>query len=421
MIWNEEAECMSREDKEELQLALFQKQVKTVYEKVPFYKKKFDDAGFHPDDLKTLDDVKKIPFTFAVPEDEIIELHSTSGTTGTPVVSGYTRHDIDVWGECTGRAIWMAGGTKDSIIQNSYGYGLFTGGPGIDHGTKTTGAMVLPMSSGNTARQMKMMMDLKCDILTCTPSYALYIAESLEKAGYSPEDIPLKAGIFGAEMWTEEMRNEIETKLGLKSHNIYGLTEMMGPGVAAECDEQNGLHIQDDHFYAEIIDPDTLENLPEGETGELVLTTLTKEGMPIIRFRTKDITSLNYDPCPCGRTTIRMNRITGRSDDKLKVKGVLVFPSQIESAILQVDGVTANYLIHITRPKILDEIEVKIEISPETFSDEMRNLETLQRELEAKIHSAIGIKVDVSLVEPESLPRSEGKAVRVIDDRNLDK
>lgn len=308
MIWNEEAECMSREDKEELQLALFQKQVKTVYEKVPFYKKKFDDAGFHPDDLKTLEDVKKIPFTtkddlrsaypfglFAVPEDEIIELHSTSGTTGTPVVSGYTRHDIDVWGECTGRVIWMAGGTKDSIIQNSYGYGLFTGGPGIDHGTKTTGAMVLPMSSGNTARQMKMMMDLKCDILTCTPSYALYIAESLEKAGYSPEDIPLKAGIFGAEMWTEEMRNEIETKLGLKSHNIYGLTEMMGPGVAAECDEQNGLHIQDDHFYAEIIDPDTLENLPEGETGELVLTTLTKEGMPIIRFRTKDITSLNYE------------------------------------------------------------------------------------------------------------------------------
>ncbi len=434
MIWNEEAECMSRADKEELQLALLQKQVKTVYEKVPFYKKKFDDAGFHPDDLKTLEDVKKIPFTtkddlrsaypfglFAVPEDEIIELHSTSGTTGTPVVSGYTRHDIDVWGECTGRAIWMAGGTKDSIIQNSYGYGLFTGGPGIDHGTKTTGAMVLPMSSGNTARQMKMMMDLKCDILTCTPSYALYIAESLEKAGYSPEDIPLRAGIFGAEMWTEEMRKEIETKLGLKSHNIYGLTEMMGPGVATECDEQNGLHIQDDHFYAEIIDPDTLENLPEGETGELVLTTLTKEGMPIIRFRTKDITALRYDPCPCGRTTIRMDRITGRSDDKLKVKGVLVFPSQIESAILQVDGVTANYLIHITRPKILDEIEVKIEISPETFSDEMRNLEALQKELEAKIHSAIGIKVDVSLVEPESLPRSEGKAVRVIDERNLDK
>ena len=315
----------------------------------------------------------------------------------------------------------MAGGTKDSIIQNSYGYGLFTGGPGIDHGTKTTGAMVLPMSSGNTARQMKMMMDLKCDILTCTPSYALYIAESLEKAGYSPEDIPLRAGIFGAEMWTEEMRKEIETKLGLKSHNIYGLTEMMGPGVATECDEQNGLHIQDDHFYAEIIDPDTLENLPEGETGELVLTTLTKEGMPIIRFRTKDITALRYDPCPCGRTTIRMDRITGRSDDKLKVKGVLVFPSQIESAILQVDGVTANYLIHITRPKILDEIEVKIEISPETFSDEMRNLEALQKELEAKIHSAIGIKVDVSLVEPESLPRSEGKAVRVIDERNLDK
>ncbi len=433
-IWNEEAECMSTEDKKELQLSLLQKQVKTVYEKVPFYRKKFDEAGFKPEDLKTLDDVKKIPFTtkddlrsaypfglLAVPKEEVIELHSTSGTTGTPVVGAYTRHDLDVWGECTGRSIYMAGGDESSIVQNSYGYGLFTGGPGIDHGTKTTNAMVLPMSSGNTARQMKMMMDLECDILTCTPSYAHYIAENLEKAGYGPDDIPLKAGIFGAKMWTEEMRETIEKKLGIRSHNIYGLTEMMGPGVSTECDQHNGLHIQDDHFYAEIIDPETLENLEEGETGELVLTTLPKEAMPIIRFRTKDVTALRYDPCPCGRTTIRMDRITGRSDDKLKVKGVLIFPSQIEAAILQVEGVTPNYMIHITRPKILDEIEVQVEVSPELFSDEMRDLEALQKELESKIQSAVGIKVDVRLVEPETIPRSEGKAVRVIDERNLDK
>ncbi len=433
MIWNEKAECMSKEEKEEMQLALLQQQVKRVYEKVPFYKKKFDEAGFHPDDLKTLDDVSKIPFTtkddlrqaypfglFAVHEDDIIEIHSTSGTTGTPVVSGYTQKDIDIWGECTARAIAMAGGGKHSKIQNSYGYGLFTGGFGIDHGAKAMGAVVIPMSAGNTARQLKIMEDFQSDILTCTPSYAMYLAESLEKEGFGPDDISLHAGIFGAEMWTEEMRQSLEEKLGITAHNIYGLTEIIGPGVAAECDGQCGLHIQEDHFFAEIVDPKTLEQVEDGETGELVLTTLTREGMPVIRFRTKDVTALNREPCECGRTTVRMERITGRTDDMLKIKGVMVYPSQIEAAILQIEGLTANYQIHVSRPHVLDEIEVKVETSPEVFSDEMKKIEEFERMIARKIQSTIGISVDVTLVEPESLPRSEGKAIRVIDERNFD-
>ena len=433
MIWNENAECMGKEEKEEMQLALLQKQVKRVYEKVPFYRKKFDDAGFHPDDLKTLEDIEKIPFTtkadlreaypfglFAVPDDEIIEIHSTSGTTGTPVVSGYTQKDIDIWGECTARAIAMAGGDKNSKIQNSYGYGLFTGGFGIDHGAKYMGATVIPMSAGNTARQLKIMEDFKSDILTCTPSYAMYLAESLEKEGYTAEDISLKGGIFGAEMWTEEMRKSLEEKLGITAHNIYGLTELMGPGVAAECKYQTGLHIQEDHFYPEIIDSETGEVLGDDKEGELVLTNLTREGMPVIRFRTKDITTLRRDECPCGRTTVRMDRITGRSDDMLKIKGVMVYPYQIETAILQIEGLTANYQIHVSRPHTLDEVEIKVETSPEVFSDEMKKIEQFERMVARKIQSAIGISVDVTLVEPESLPRSEGKAIRVIDDRNFD-
>ena len=433
MIWNEKAECMSKEEKEAMQLDLLQKQVKRVYEKVPFYKKKFDDAGFKPEDLKTLEDISKIPFTtkadlreaypfglFAVPDDEIVEIHSTSGTTGTPVVSGYTKNDIAIWGECTARAISMAGGDKNSRIQNSYGYGLFTGGFGIDHGAKVMGATVIPMSSGNTARQLKIMEDFQSDILTCTPSYALYLAESLEKQGFTPDKISLRGGIFGAEMWTEEMRKNLEEKLGITAHNIYGLTELMGPGVAAECKYQTGLHIEEDHFYPEIIDSETGEVLEDGQKGELVLTNLTREGMPVIRFRTKDITTLRRDKCPCGRTTVRMDRITGRSDDMLKIKGVMVYPSQIESAILQIEGLTANYQIHVSRPHTLDEIEVKVEASPEIFSDEMKKIEEFERKVAKKIQSTIGISVDVTLVEPESLPRSEGKAIRVIDERNFD-
>ena len=451
MIWNEKAECMEREEKEEMQLALFQQQVKRVYENVPFYKKKFDDAGFHPDDLKTLDDISKIPFTtkadlreaypfglFAVPDDEIIEIHSTSGTTGTPVVSGYTQKDIDIWGECTARAIAMAGGDKNSKIQNSYGYGLFTGGFGIDHGAKAMGATVIPLyllepdlcvfifgififlSLFKVVCSIKIMEDFQSDILTCTPSYAMYLAESLEKEGFNAESISLHAGIFGAEMWTEEMRHSLEEKLGITAHNIYGLTELMGPGVSTECEYQTGLHIQEDHFYPEIIDSETGEPLEDGQKGELVLTNLTREGMPVIRFRTKDITALRRDKCPCGRTTVRMDRITGRSDDMLKIKGVMVYPSQIEAAILQIEGLTANYQIHVSRPKTLDEIEVKVETSSELFSDEMKKIEEFERRIAKKIQSAIGISVDVTLVEPESLPRSEGKAIRVIDERNFD-
>ncbi|MCQ2737798.1 MAG: phenylacetate--CoA ligase [archaeon] len=433
MIWNEDAECMSREKKEELQLSLLKKVVKTAYENVPFYREKFDNAGFKVEDLQTLEDVSKIPFTtkddlrkaypfglFAVPEDEIVEIHSTSGTTGTPVVSGYTKGDLEIWGECAARAIAMAGGTSKSKIQNSYGYGLFTGGFGIDHGAKTMGATVIPMSSGNTDRQLKMMEDFQSDIITCTPSYATYLAESLEKRGYKPEDISLKAGIFGAEMWTEEMRSQLEEKLGITAHNIYGLTEIMGPGVAAECIERNGQHIQDDHFYPEIIDPKTEEVLGFGKKGELVLTNLTKEGMPIIRFRTKDVTALREEKCPCGRTTVRMDRVTGRTDDMLKVKGVMFFPSQIEEALLSITGLTPNYQIHVTRPKHLDVIEIKVETSPELFSDEMKGLDALEANIAHTIHNKIGIRVNITLVEPESLPRSEGKAVRVIDERNFD-
>lgn len=433
MIWNENAECMSREEKKELQLELFKKVVRTAYDKVPFYRNKFEKAGFHPDDIKTLEDISKVPFTtkddlreaypfglFAVPQEEIVEIHSTSGTTGTPVVSGYTKKDLDIWGECTARAISMAGGTNKSRIQNSYGYGLFTGGFGIDHGAKTIGATVIPMSSGNTARQMKMMEDFQSDILTCTPSYASYIAESLEKKGLTADDISLKAGIFGAEMWTEEMRRTLEEKLGITAHNIYGLTEMMGPGVASECIERNGPHIQDDHFYPEIIDSETGENLGYDTKGELVLTTLTREGMPIIRFRTKDITVLREDKCPCGRTTVRMDRITGRTDDMLKVKGVMFFPSQIEAALLNIKELTSNYQIHVTRPKHLDEIEIKVETSPEIFSDEMKCLDALEEKIANTIQNTIGIRVNITLVEPESLPRSEGKAIRVIDERNFD-
>ncbi|MDR0900560.1 MAG: phenylacetate--CoA ligase [Methanobrevibacter sp.] len=433
MVWNEKAECMSREEKEKLQIKLLKEAIEKAYNNVPFYKKRFDEAGVGPEDLQSLEDIEKFPFTtkadlretypfgmFAVPEDEIVEIHSTSGTTGKPTVSGYTKKDLDIWAEVTARAIDMAGGTKKDRIQNCYGYGLFTGGLGIHHGGYKLGATVIPISAGNTKRQIEIMKDFQSTILTCTPSYALYLAESIEKEGISIEELGLKSGIFGAEMWTEEMRDELENRLGITAVNIYGLTELMGPGVANECMVKKGLHIADDHFYPEIIDSKTKETLPEGEKGELVLTTLTREGMPVIRFRTKDITSLNYDKCDCGRTTVRMSRITGRTDDMLKVRGVIVFPSQIERAILKIEGLTPNYQIIVTRPEYLDEIEVQVEATPSLFSDEMKEMEAIERKIANKIHKEIGLRVNVSLVESESLPRSEGKAVRVIDKRNFD-
>jgi len=433
MIWNEKAECMSHEEKEELQLKRLQKTVKIAYEKIPLYKQKFDDAGVKPKDIKTLKDIEKLPFTtkddlrasypfglFAVPYDDIVEIHASSGTTGKPTVSGYTQKDLDIWGEIIARGLGMAGCEKNWIVQNAYGYGLFTGGFGIHHGANKFGAITVPMSAGNTKRQLDNMQDFQSDILTCTPSYAMYLGESLHAAGIPLENINLKAGIFGAEMWTEEMRNKIEETLGIKALNIYGLTEIMGPGVAQECMEQDGIHISDDHFYPEIINPETGEVLGDDQKGELVLTTLTREGMPIIRFRTKDLTSLMSGDCDCGRTTKRMTRITGRSDDMMKIKGVMVFPSQIEKALLSVEGVTPNYQIIVTRPDILDEIEVKVEASKELFSDEIKELEEVEKKIRAAIRSELGIKVNVTICEPESLPRSEGKAVRVIDERNFE-
>lgn len=433
MVWNKEFECMEKDKKEELQLKRLQETVKKAYDNVPFYRKKLDDAGVSVEDIKTLKDIEKLPFTtktdlraaypfglFAVPDDEIVEIHASSGTTGKPTVSGYTKKDIDIWGEITARAIDMALGEKNDRIQNCYGYGLFTGGFGIHHGAYKFGATVIPISAGNTKKQIETMKDFQSTILTCTPSYALYIAETLEKQGFTPDKISLKSGIFGAEMWTEEMRTEIERKLGITALNIYGLTEIMGPGVAMECSEKDGLHISDDHFYPEIINPKTMETLNYGEKGELILTTLTREGMPIIRFRTKDITSLIDGKCKCGRTTTRMTRITGRTDDMLKIRGVMVFPSQIEKALLSIKGVSANYQIIVTRPEYLDELEVKVEASRELFSDEMKEMELVEKKIADVIKKEIGLRVDVTLAEPESLPRSEGKAVRVIDKRSFD-
>ena len=432
MVFNEKAECMEKEEKKALQLKRLQKTVKLAYENVEFYKKRLDDAGIKPEDIKTLKDIEKIPFTtkndlreayplglLAVPREEIVEIHASSGTTGKPSVTAYTQNDLDIWGECIARGLVMAGCKKDEIIQNAYGYGLFTGGFGIHHGGNKLGAITVPISAGNTKKQLDTMIDFQSNILTCTPSYAMYLGESREKAGISLDEINLKAGIHGAEMWTDEMRKRIEKSLGIKAYNIYGLTEVMGPGVAQECSKQNGMHIQDDQFYPEIINSETGETLDYGEEGELVLTSLTKTGMPILRFRTKDLTSLIADECECGRTTIRMTKITGRSDDMLKIKDVMVFPSQIEKALLKIDGISPNYLIHVTRPKILDEVEVKVEASKELFSDEMKEMERVEKEIASSIRSETGLRVEVTLCEPESLPRSEGKAIRVIDERNL--
>ncbi|MGB9838221.1 phenylacetate--CoA ligase [Methanothermobacter sp.] len=433
MIWNPEAECMSQEEKQELQLRRLQETVKRAYENVPYYNKRLTDLEVFPEDIETLDDIEKLPFTtkndlreaypfgmFAVPDEDIVEVHTSSGTTGKPVVSGYTRRDLEIWSEVMARSLTMGMATKKDRIQNCYGYGLFTGGLGVHYGAQKIGATVIPISAGNTKRQIEIMQDFGTTVITCTPSYALYLAEVLEKEGVDIESLNLKSGIFGAEMWTEEMRNAIEERLGLTALNIYGLTEIIGPGVAQECTEKNGLHIFEDHFYPEIIDPGTGEKLPYGRKGELVLTTLTREGMPILRFRTKDITALRDDECGCGRTLVRMDRITGRSDDMLKIRGVIVFPSQIERALLKIKGLEPHYQIVVTRPEFLDELEVQVEASPELFSDEVKHVEEARRMIEKHIHSEIGLRVNVTLVEPGSLPRSEGKAIRVIDKRKFD-
>jgi phenylacetate-CoA ligase len=432
MIWNEKAECMSKDEREELQLKNLQKVVKRAYETVPYYHKRFDEVGVKPEDIKTMDDIHRLPFTtkddlrdaypfgmFAVPRREIVEVHTSSGTTGKPTVSGYTKKDIEIWSEVMARGLTMFGATEDDIIQNTHGYGLFTGGFGVHYGAQNIGATVIPISTGQTRRQIEIMKDFGTTILIVTPSYGLYLAEVAEEEGLDNDDMKLKAVGFGAEMWTEEMRQEIQRRFNAPAYNIYGLTEIIGPGVALECPKQDGLHVMEDHFYPEIIDPRSMKVLSEGEKGELVLTTLTRHGMPIIRFRTKDITSLQSGTCPCGRTMIKMDRITGRTDDMLKIRGVAVFPSQIEKALLKIDGLEPHYQIIVTRPQHLDELEVQVETSAELFSDEVKELVGIQKKIENRVHGEIGLRVNVTLVEPKTLPRSEGKAVRVIDEREL--
>ncbi|MFN3921475.1 MAG: phenylacetate--CoA ligase family protein [Caldimicrobium sp.] len=433
MYWNKEMETLPREKLREIQLERLTKIVKYAYERIPFYRQRFDEVGLKPEDIRSLEDIKYIPFTskahlrevypfgmFAVPLSEIVEIHSSSGTTGKPVVMGYTRRDIEVWKEVMARSLVAIGATKEDIIQIAYGYGLFTGGLGFHYGALALGATIVPASAGNTRRQIELMRDFGTTILCCTPSYALYLAEyAQDEMGIDPSTLKLRAGSFGAEMWTEEMRKEIERRFGLKAYNVYGLTEIIGPGVAHECENQEGLHIWEDHFYPEIIDPDTGEPLPEGERGELVLTTLTKEGVPMLRFRTRDITAFIPGQCPCGRTSIRIERIRGRSDDMIKVRGVMLFPYQIEKALLEVQGVEPHYQIILTRPHHLDEIEVQVEMTKETFSDEVKEIETLRKKLEKHLEESIGIRIKVTLVEPKSLPRSEGKAKRIIDKRDL--
>ncbi|MGB9978504.1 phenylacetate--CoA ligase family protein [Methanobacterium sp.] len=432
MIWNEKAECMSENDKEALQLERLQMAVKRAYESVPYYKKRFDELGIKPEDIKTLKDIEKLPFTtkddlrdaypfgmFAVPRKEIVEVHTSSGTTGKPTVSGYTRGDLEIWAEVMARGLCMFGVTEDDIIQNTHGYGLFTGGFGVHYGAQKMGATVIPISTGQTKRQIEIMQDFGTSVMIFTPSYGLYLAEEIEEEGIDTKRMGLKAIGFGAEMWTEEMRQEIQKRFNAPAYNIYGLTEVIGPGVGLECSERDGLHISEDHFYPEIIDSQTHEVLPDGKRGELVLTTLTREGTPLIRFRTKDVTKLTRGKCGCGRTLVKMDRITGRTDDMMKIRGVSVFPSQIEKALLRIDEVEPHYQIIVTRPHLMDEVEVQVEASEGLFSDEIKELVGIREKIEDYIHSEIGLRVKVTLVEPKTLPRSEGKAVRVIDKREL--
>ncbi|BDZ71902.1 phenylacetate--CoA ligase family protein [Methanobacterium petrolearium] len=432
MIWNEEIECMPPDEMKKLQLKRLKDTVKRAYENVPYYQKRFDEEGIKPEDIKTLNDIQKLPLTtkddlraaypfgmFAVPRREIVEVHTSSGTTGKPTVSGYTREDINIWSEVMARGLTMFGLSEDDIIQNTHGYGLFTGGFGVHYGAQNIGATVIPISTGQTRRQIEIMKDFGTTVLIVTPSYGLYLSEVFQEEGLSQEDLNLKSIGFGAEMWTEEMRQELQKRFNAPAYNIYGLTEIMGPGIALECSEQDGLHVMEDHFYPEIIDSETMEVLGEDEKGELVLTTLTRHGMPIIRFRTKDVTSLKSGTCSCGRTHRKMERITGRTDDMLKIRGVAVFPSQIEKALLKMEGIEPHYQIIATRPQHLDELEVRVETSPQLFSDEVKELVGIKKKIEDLIHNEIGLRVQVTLVEPKTLPRSEGKAVRVIDKREL--
>ena len=426
-----EIECASREELKKLQDERIVKQVKHVWDNVPYYRAKMEAKGITPDDIKGIDDLHKLPFTtksdlrdaypyglLAKPLKDCVRIQSTSGTTGKRVVAFYTQHDIDLWEDCCARAIVAAGGTNEDVCQVSYGYGLFTGGPGLNGGSHKVGCLTIPTSSGNTERQIMFIKDLNATILCCTPSYAAYLGESMKEMGMTPDDIPLKAGIFGAEAWTEEMRRDIEKTLGIKAYDIYGLTELSGPGVSFECSAQAGMHVNEDHFIAEIIDPDTEEVLPPGSKGELVFTAITKEAFPMIRYRTRDICVLNYEPCSCGRTHVRMAKPMGRSDDMLIIRGVNVFPSQIETVLLE-QGYPANYQIIVDRVNNTDTFEVQVEMTAENFSDSLSVVTEMEKSLVAALKSMLGIAAKVKLVAPKTITRSEGKAVRVIDKRKL--
>lgn len=429
--WSEEIETAPRAEIEALQSYRLSVTVRRVYENVPFYKDLFDKHGVKPEDIKSVSDLSKLPFTikqdlrdtypyglFATSMENVIRIHASSGTTGKQTVVGYTENDINVWSECAARALTAAGGKARDFVHVSYGYGLFTGGMGLHYGAERIKATAIPASVGNTKRQITIMQDFGSSILCCTPSYALYLAETIEDMGIDKDSLKLKAGVFGAEPWTEEMRREIERRLGIKAYDIYGLSEIMGPGVSYECECQNGMHINEDHFIPEIIDPDTGEVLPDGEQGELVFTCVTKEALPLIRYRTKDIAILTRERCECGRTFVKMTKPMGRSDDMLIIRGVNVFPSQIESVLLEIKEVTPNYQLIVDRKGQLDTLDILVEMSADMPFDAVRMVEEKENHIQNAVESVLGIAANVKIVEPKTIGRSEGKAKRVIDKRN---
>ncbi|MDP2211696.1 MAG: phenylacetate--CoA ligase [Candidatus Aquicultor sp.] len=432
MIWNPEYEAIEREKLRELQLKRLQALVKWVYSEVPFYKDKFDDTGVKPSDIRDLEDIERLPFTvkndlrdtypfgmFAVPMEKVVRVHSSSGTTGKPIVVGYTRADINTWSELTARVAVAGGADAKDIAQMAFGYGLFTGGFGMHAGLERIGASVVPVSTGNTERQIMLMKDFGATILVSTPSYALHIAEVGESMGVDFAAMPLRLGLFGAERCSDKMREQIEDKMRISATDNYGLTEVMGPGVAGECEAKNGLHINEDHFLVEVIDPETGEHVAPGEIGEIVFTTLTKEAFPVIRYRTRDLTRVTEEPCACGRTLARMEKVRGRTDDMLIIRGVNVFPSQFESVLFEIEGIEPHYQIIVDRRGAMDDVELLVEVSNQLFPGEMKELLAFEREIEHKLNTVLGIKVDVKLVEPKTLERTSGKATRVIDKRDL--
>ncbi len=431
-MWNQAVETMPRKEMRQLQSERLVKLVKNVYQNVPFYRQRLDEYDIKPEDITSIDDLAKLPFTtkqdmrdvfpdglFAVDKSEIVEIHTSSGTTGTPVVAAYTKNDMEMWSESMARCLSMCGLNNEDVVQNGYGYGFFTGGLGVHIGSHKIGAMTLPISAGNTKRQIETMRDFSSTAITCTPSYALYLCEAAKEMGISVKDLPLKVGLFGAEPWSETMRKDIEEKLGIKAFDIYGLTEIVGPGVGNECCEQNGLHICEDHFYPEIINPETGLTLPDGEKGELVFTTLTREGTPVIRYRTRDITYIMKETCSCGRTSRKIHRLMGRNDDMLIIRGVNVFPTQIEEVLLRIEGVEPHYQLIIEREGVLDTLEVQVEMSDELVSDEIKVLVALENSIQTELKSLLQIQAKVTLVNPKTIQRSEGKAKRIIDNREI--